>query len=79
MSFLDAPGPRWFTIPAHRPFVEDLAAGLLSALAPFGPEALSYALADEAELAGIAGAFERWAADPDGIFVVPHVEVRAVR
>ena len=44
MSFLDAPGPRWFTIPAHRPFVEDLAGGLLTALAPMGPEALSDAL-----------------------------------
>ncbi len=33
-------GPRWFSIPAHRPFVEDLAAGLLAA---FGtePEALA--------------------------------------
>jgi ATP-dependent helicase/nuclease subunit B len=37
----DAPGPRWFSIPAHRPFVEDLARGLLTALAPFGPEALA--------------------------------------
>ena len=36
----DTPGPRWFSIPAHRPFVEDLARGLLSALAPLGPEAL---------------------------------------
>ncbi|WP_422182544.1 hypothetical protein, partial [Caulobacter sp.] len=36
----DAPGPRWFSIPAHRPFVEDLARGLLAALAPLGPEAL---------------------------------------
>jgi ATP-dependent helicase/nuclease subunit B len=44
VTFLDAPGPRWFTIPAHRPFVEDLAAGLLAALSPIGPEALSDAL-----------------------------------
>jgi ATP-dependent helicase/nuclease subunit B len=36
----DHPGPRWFSIPAHRPFVEDLARGLLQALAPLGPEAL---------------------------------------
>jgi ATP-dependent helicase/nuclease subunit B len=36
----DRPGPRWFSIPAHRPFVEDLARGLLDALAPLGPEAL---------------------------------------
>jgi ATP-dependent helicase/nuclease subunit B len=39
----DTPGPRWFSIPAHRPFVEDLARGLLEALAPLGPEALSAA------------------------------------
>ena len=39
----DTPGPRWFSIPAHRPFVEDLARGLLAALAPLGPEALPLA------------------------------------
>jgi ATP-dependent helicase/nuclease subunit B len=38
------PGPRWFTIPAHRPFVEDLARGLTLALRPLGPEALSQAI-----------------------------------
>ncbi|MFN3512644.1 MAG: double-strand break repair protein AddB [Phenylobacterium sp.] len=37
----DRPGPRWFNIPAHRPFVSDLAKGLFDALSPFGPEALS--------------------------------------
>jgi ATP-dependent helicase/nuclease subunit B len=36
-------GPRWFNIPAHRPFVDDLAQGLLQALADGGPEALSEA------------------------------------
>jgi ATP-dependent helicase/nuclease subunit B len=35
--------PRWFNIPAHRPFAEDLARGLVEALAPLGPEALSEA------------------------------------
>ncbi|OYX35586.1 MAG: double-strand break repair protein AddB [Caulobacterales bacterium 32-69-10] len=39
-----ADGPHWFTIPAHRPFVEDLAAGLLAALSDGGPEALSEAI-----------------------------------
>ncbi|EJL30490.1 double-strand break repair protein AddB, alphaproteobacterial type [Caulobacter sp. AP07] len=39
----DTPGPRWFSIPAHRPFVEDLARGLLTALAPLGPVALARA------------------------------------
>ena len=28
--------PRWFTIPAHRPFLDDLAQGLLDALGPDG-------------------------------------------
>ncbi|WP_369057900.1 double-strand break repair protein AddB [Caulobacter sp. 73W] len=40
----DTPGPRWFSIPAHRPFVEDLAAGLHARLSPLGPEALSQAV-----------------------------------
>jgi len=30
--FLDVPGPRWFSIPAHRPFLSDLAAGLRESL-----------------------------------------------
>uniref|UniRef100_UPI0035B49B46 double-strand break repair protein AddB n=1 Tax=Phenylobacterium sp. TaxID=1871053 RepID=UPI0035B49B46 len=38
------PGPRWFSIPAHRPFVQDLAAGIYEALAPQGPDALSQAI-----------------------------------
>ncbi len=42
-SFLDQGGPRWFNIPAHRPFAEDLARGLMTALAPLGPDALSKA------------------------------------
>ncbi|WP_396594423.1 double-strand break repair protein AddB [Brevundimonas sp. R86498] len=35
------PGPRWFSIPAHRPFLEDLAAGVLDWLGDHPPEALS--------------------------------------
>ncbi|MDB5417429.1 MAG: hypothetical protein JWP50_848 [Phenylobacterium sp.] len=42
-GFLDRPAPRWFNVPAHRPFVQDLARGLHEALAPLGPEALSQA------------------------------------
>lgn len=38
------PGPRWFNIPAHRPFVQDLAQGLFDALSPLGPDALSQAI-----------------------------------
>ena len=42
-GYLDRPAPRWFTIPAYRPFVQDLARGLHEALSPLGPEALSQA------------------------------------
>ena len=35
---------RWFNIPAHRPFVVDLARGLVDALSPIGAEALSDAI-----------------------------------
>ena len=30
MTLFTRPGPRWFNIPAHRPFVQDLAAGRIS-------------------------------------------------
>ncbi|HVI31507.1 double-strand break repair protein AddB [Phenylobacterium sp.] len=43
-GFLRGPGPRWYNIPAHRPFAQDLAQGLHDALAPEGPEALSQAV-----------------------------------
>ncbi len=43
-AILEGPPARWFTIAAHRPFLNDLAAGLWSALSPLGPEALSDAL-----------------------------------
>ena len=39
--FLDAPSPRWFTIPAHRPFLDDLAEGVWKTLSPLGPDALA--------------------------------------
>ncbi|MGI9170542.1 MAG: double-strand break repair protein AddB, partial [Caulobacteraceae bacterium] len=42
-EFLDTPAPRWLTIAAHRPFLEDLAAGVWRVLAPAGPEALAEA------------------------------------
>lgn len=44
IALLAGDGPRWFNIPAHRPFVHDLARGLFDALAPLGPEALSQAV-----------------------------------
>ncbi|RAK64935.1 double-strand break repair protein AddB [Phenylobacterium kunshanense] len=43
-AFFEQPGSRWFNIPAHRPFAEDLAQGLYDALSPIGPEALADAV-----------------------------------
>lgn len=43
-AFFEQPGSRWFNIPAHRPFAEDLALGLYEALSPLGPEALADAV-----------------------------------
>ena len=43
-QFFEGPRPRWYTIPAYRPFVDDLARGLYDALAPLGPEALADAV-----------------------------------
>lgn len=44
MTLFARPAPRWFNIPAHRPFVQDLATGLYDALTPLGPDALSQAI-----------------------------------
>ena len=43
-AFFEQPGSRWFNIPAHRPFAEDLAQGLYDVLHPLGPEALADAV-----------------------------------
>ena len=43
-AFFERDGSRWFNIPAHRPFAEDLAKGLYDALSPLGPEALADAV-----------------------------------
>lgn len=43
MSFLACPPPRWFSIAAGRPFLEDLAGGLAEAMRALGPEALAAA------------------------------------
>ncbi|HYD44943.1 MAG TPA: double-strand break repair protein AddB, partial [Phenylobacterium sp.] len=40
-GLFDRPAPRWFSIPAHRPFLDDLAAGLTADLSP---EALAEAV-----------------------------------
>ena len=41
----------------------------------FADQAVEYGLSDLAELADLAAGFRDWAADPDAVFVVPHVEV----
>lgn len=43
-AFLAQAGPRWFTIPAHRSYVADLASGLYQALGRDDPAALSEAI-----------------------------------
>jgi len=43
----------------------------------FAVQTLAYGLTTTDELERIAGAFERWAADPDGRFVVVHGEILA--
>lgn len=45
----------------------------------FAAQALAYGLSDPSELAAVAAAFAAWAASPDGVFVVPSVEVLARR
>lgn len=45
----------------------------------FAWQTVEYGLADEAELQGIADAFMQWADDPEGLFVVVHVEVMATK
>ncbi|MET0146488.1 MAG: methyltransferase domain-containing protein [Ilumatobacteraceae bacterium] len=43
----------------------------------FGAQAIESGLADATELADLARGWRTWAASPDAIFVVPHVEVLA--
>jgi ubiquinone/menaquinone biosynthesis C-methylase UbiE len=45
----------------------------------FAEQAVEYGLSDAAELESIAQAFLNWVASPDGVFVVPHVEILARR
>ena len=43
----------------------------------FAEQAVAYGLADAAELDRVAEGWRAWAAEPDGFFMVPHVEVLA--
>jgi len=44
LAVFEGPGPRWFSIDAHRPFVADLAGALFAALATDDPAGLSQAV-----------------------------------
>jgi len=44
----------------------------------FAEQAVAYELSDADELEVIARAFTEWAASPDGVFVVPNIEILAV-
>ncbi len=48
-------------------------------LSRFAEQAVAYGLSTTEELEQIADAFLRWAASPDGVFVVTHVEILAHR
>jgi len=45
----------------------------------FAEQAIEYGLSDPSELADLAAAFRQWSTEPDGIFIVAHVEVLAHR
>ena len=48
-------------------------------LSSFAEQAVTYGLSDEEELAGIAEAWQEWAAHDDAVFIVVHCEVLARR
>jgi SAM-dependent methyltransferase len=45
----------------------------------FAEQAVEYGLSDPAELETLGQAFLDWAASPDGVFILPNVEILAVR
>jgi hypothetical protein len=65
-----------FATPSERAWWGQLWADRVRA-SSFATQAKDYGLSDEAELEEIAAAFESWAAAPEGMFVVLHVEVLA--
>lgn len=70
-AFFEQPGPRWFNIPAHRPFAEDLARGLHAALSPRGPDALSQAIVLTPTRRGARALADAFVAAADGRAVLP--------
>ena len=69
--FLQREGPRWFNIPAPRPFAQDLARGLHDALAPFGPEALSQAIVLTPTRRGARALADAFVSAADGRAILP--------
>ncbi|HXA38608.1 MAG TPA: double-strand break repair protein AddB [Phenylobacterium sp.] len=69
--FAKGDGPRWRTIPAHRPFAQDLARGLFDALAPLGPEALSQAIVLTPTRRGARALADAFVAAAEGRAVLP--------
>lgn len=70
-AFFERAGPRWYTIPAHRPFAEDLARGLHEALAHLGPEALSQATVLTPTRRGARALADAFVAAAEGRAVLP--------
>jgi ATP-dependent helicase/nuclease subunit B len=64
-------GPRWHTIPAYRPFAQDLACGLFDALSPQGPEALSQAIVLTPTRRGARALADAFVAAAQGRAVLP--------
>ena len=69
--FFERAGPRWFNIPAPRPFAQDLARGLHDALSPLGPEALSQATVLTPTRRGARALADAFIAAADGRAVLP--------
>ena len=73
-AFFERSDPRWYTIPAHRPFAQDLAAGLHAALLGprfLGPEALSQAIVLTPTRRGARALADAFVAAADGRAVLP--------
>ena len=74
-------GPRWFSIAPHRPFLDDLAAGLLTELEAGGAEALGDAVVLTPTRRGaraLAQAFVRAAAQREGARALLLPQIRAL-
>lgn len=78
-THIEVTSSNWtFHSPDDRAWWGDLWAERITA-STFGEQALSYGFSTPDELEAMAGAFRQWAASPDGVFVVPSVEVLARR